>query len=241
MACKKPPALDVEAIRDVFAKPFEKALTPLLKDEATAEAMAKRLADMRKHAVERHDYYERYRNQYLAVGLALLPLSFAIGGFVLNFINTAKVDVIWAAGAAAGVITFILTGLAVVFRYVGGTSPNYCYRKVAKAVSWYHAYVDVAGVGDANRLCPDQVRKEVCGFAKALREFGDTWIGAMTDAWRPYAEDLEQVFILFMLQSEKRRQVRSLALCVKWGMSIGAFLLLVGLVMLAFGINTNPS
>lgn len=239
MARKKQLEVDIEEIRGVFTKPFQGALEPLLGDDVKAKAMAERLADMRKYAVERHDYYERYRNQYLAVGLAMLPLSFAIGGFILSFIDTAKVDLPWAAVAGVGVLCFAVTGLMVVFAYIDGTSPNYCYRKVARVRSWYHAYSGLAGVGDADHLCPDAIKREMVGFADALEQFGGSWIESMKASWRPVAEDIEQVFILFLLQSVKRRQVRWLAGCVKWGMSIGSVLLLVGFIQLAFGIGSG--
>jgi len=231
---------EVEEARRLFTEAFRELLLPVAQSPEKAEAMGKRLADMRKHATERHDYYERYRNQYLAVGLSMLPLSFAIASFILNFVNAAKVALPWASLAGLGVLAFIGTGLTVLFSYIRQTSANYCYRGVARTPSWYHAYVGLAGAGDSDRLCPQQRKADQTDWAKALGRFGQDWIAAMASPWRPLAEDIEQVFILFVLQSVKRGQVRHLATVVKWGAVAGALLLFAGLVLLGFGIGTAP-
>ena len=231
---------ELEETRRLFEESFRSLLEPLAQDAEKTEAIAKRLADMRKHATERHDYYERYRNQYLAVGLAMLPLSFAIAVLTLNFVNAAGVALPRATVAGLGVFAFIVTALAVLYTYIQGTSVNYCYRDVARTWSWSHGYEGLAGAGDADRLCPERRREDRIAFAKALRQFGDEWIAFMGSPWRPLAEDIEQVFILFVLQGVARRQVQHLATIVKWGATAGVLLLLVGLVLLGIGIGTAP-
>lgn len=231
---------ELEETRRLFEESFRSLLEPLAEDAEKTEAIATRLADMRKHATERHDYYERYRTQYLAVGLAMMPLSFAIGIFILNFVNTAGVPLPRATVAGLGVLAFVVTGLAVLFSYIQGTSVNYCYRGVARTWSWYHGYTGLAGAGDADRLRPQQRREDRIAFAQALRQFGDEWIAFMGSPWRPLAEDIEQVFILFVLQGVKRRQVQHLAILVKWGITAGVALLLIGLVLLGVSIGTAP-
>jgi hypothetical protein len=142
--------------------------------------------------------------------------------------------------ADLGVVAFVLTGLAVLFFYLEGTSVNYSYRAVARTWSWYHGSLGLVGTGDADRLSPHRRSEDRIAFAHALHEFGDEGIAFMGAPWRPLAEDIEQVFILFVLQGVKRLQIQHLSLMVKWGVTVGVALLLIGLVLLGVSTGTVP-
>jgi hypothetical protein len=226
-------------IRRSFTERFEELLEGVASDPPAAAALTTRLSDMRKHAVERHDYYERYCNQYLTVGLAMLPFAFTIGGFVLNFMRTAGVSITWAIPAGVGILAFAGTGLAVLTLYIRMTSTNYCYRQIEKTRSWHHTHSVLAGTGNADRLRPAQQEADRKDFAENLKTYGEQWLLFMRVPWQPLAEDIERVFTLFVLQSAKRQQVRRLAKCVQWGVIAGTLLLITGMLYLAVGIGTH--
>jgi hypothetical protein len=230
---------EVAEIRRGFTERFEELLKGVATEPPGAEELLARLSDMRRHAVERHDYYERYCNQYLTVGLAMLPFAFTIGGFVLNFMKSAGVGFMWAIPAGLGILAFVSTGLAVLTLYIRMTSINYTYRQIEKTRSWRHTHSVLAGTGNADRLRPELQAVDRNNFAENLRIYGEEWLLFMQVPWHPIAEDLERVFTLFVLQSAKRRQVRKLAKYVQWGVILGTCLLIVGLMYLGVGIGTH--
>ena len=230
---------EIAEIRRTFTERFEELVVDVVFEPPSAETLLTRLSDMRKHAIERHDYYERYCNQYLAVGLAMLPFAFTIGGFVLNFMRTAGVGAIWALPAGLGILAFSGTGLVVLILYIKMTSTNYCYRQVERTRSWYHSHAVLAGTGNADRMSPGLQEIDRREFAENLRTYGEQWLIFMQVPWAPIAEDIERVFTLFVLQSNKRHQVRKLAKCVQWGVVIGTVLLIIGLLYLATGMGTH--
>ncbi|MEN6546716.1 MAG: hypothetical protein ABFE07_11830 [Armatimonadia bacterium] len=239
MAALRSSEEDVVEIRRTFSEPFEELLVEVSSDPLRAEALATRLTDMRRHAIERHDYYERYCNQYLAIGLAMLPFAFTIGGFVLNFMRTGGVGAVWALPTALGILTFAGTGLAVLILYIRMTSTNYCYRQIEKTRSWYHTHSVLSGTGNADKMSPEQQDADRRDFADNLRIYGEQWLLFMQVPWAPIAEDIERIFTLFVLQSAKRRHVRTLAKVVQWGVTMGTVLLIVGLMYLAAGMGTH--
>jgi hypothetical protein len=239
MPALRPTEDEIVEIRRTFTERFEELLQGVTADPAATGALATRLSDMRKHAVERHDYYERYCNQYLTVGLAMLPFAFTIGGFVLNFMRTAGVGILWAIPAGLGILAFASTGVAVLTLYIRMTSTNYCYRQIEKMRSWHHTHSVLAGTGNADRLRPEQQRADRKDFADNLKTYGEQWLLFMRVPWQPLAEDIERVFTLFVLQSAKRRQVRELAKYVQWGVIIGTVLLIIGMMYLGVGIGTH--
>ena len=241
MPVLRPTEDEVVEIRRTFTERFEELLAGVALDPPGAEALTARLSDMRKHAVERHDYYERYCNQYLTVGLAMLPFAFPIGGFVLNFMRTAGVGVTRAIPAGLGILAFVGTGLAVLTLYIRMTSTNYCYRQIEKTRSWDHTHSVLAGTGNADRMRPRQQEVDRREFADNLSIYGEQRLIFMQVPWHPIAEDLERVFALFVLQSAKRHQVRKLAKYVQWGVIVGTLLLIVGMLYLAVGIDTHGS
>ena len=230
---------EVIEIRRTFTERFEELLGALPSDPPGAEALTARLSEMRNNAIARHDYYERYCNQYLTVGLAMLPFAFTIGGFVLNFLKTGNVAISWAIPAACGILAFAGTGLAVLTLYISGTATDYSYRQIARMRSWYDTHDEMAGTGDADRMRPEHQEADRSKYAENLRTFGEQWLAFMQVPWQPIAEDIERVFSLWVLQAAKRREVRRLARLVHWGVIAGTVLLMLGLVYLALGIGTH--
>lgn len=239
MPALSPTEDEVIEIRRTFTERFEELLAALPADPPGAEALTARLGEMRTNAISRHDYYERYCNQYLTVGLAMLPFAFTIGGFVLNFLKTGGVAITWAIPAAGGIVAFAGTGLAVLTSYISGTATDYSYRQIARMRSWYDTHDEMAGTGNADRMRPEHQEADRTGYAENLRTFGEQWLAFMQVPWQPIAEDIERVFSLWVLQAAKRREVRKLARLVHWGIIAGTLLLMVGLVSLALGIGTH--
>ena len=225
--------------RRVFTERFEELLATVPADPPGAEALTARLNEMRHNAIARHDYYERYCNQYLTVGLAMLPFAFTIAGFVLNFLRIGGVAISWAIPAALGIFAFAGTGLAVLVLHITGSATDYSYRQIARMRSWYDTHDDMAGTGNADRMRPEKQEADRNRYAENLRTFGEQWLAFMQVPWQPIAEDIERVFSLWVLQAAKRREVRRLAKLVQWGVIVGTVLLMLGLVYLAVGIGTH--
>jgi hypothetical protein len=239
MPALSPTEEEVLEIRRIFSERFEELLAAMPIAAPNAEALSARLGEMRHNAIMRHDYYERYCNQYLAVGLAMLPFAFTIGGFVLSFLKIGNVDIMWALPAACGVFTFAGTGLAVLTFYISGTATDYSYRQIARMRSWYDTHDEMAGTGNADRMGAERQRADRNRYAENLRTFGEQWLAFMQVPWQPIAEDMERVFTLWVLQAAIRREVRRLAGLVRWGGTFGTILLMVGMVCLGLGIGTH--
>ncbi len=196
------------------------------------EDARERLSHMIDYAVNRHDYYERVRQYYMTVGLGLIAAATALQTLVVH-LTTNKLYFLTVGALLAG-----LTGVALVFRFVYETSPDYPYRGVIHIRSWYHFYSLHHKRIFSLKPDKEEMAQEQLNFRNSLTSFAKEWLewaSKPTFDNRFLAEDFEQVFVLFVLQQYKRAFARKMGTLLLAG--VGTFLV----YLVSEGINYADS
>ena len=176
-----------------------------------------RLWNMISYAIGRHDYYERVRRDFLTAGLGIIAAATALEAILFKESNVPKPWFLVVGG-----ITIAVTGLILVIRYVYEASPDYPYRGVSDIRSWYH-YYNLSGKSSFSvEPEPVAIKAQQEETLDQLTEFTKRWLEwARPDEFnrRFLVEDLEQVFILYMLQQYKRTFSKKLGKILIGGMT----------------------
>jgi hypothetical protein len=203
-----------------------------LSSPMTAEDVRTRLWNMITYAAGRHDYYERARRDFLTIGLGLLGAATALEAFLFRLTG----DKPWFL--VGGGILIGLTGVGLVFRYIYETSPDYPYRNVADIRSWYHHYNLPDSATFAVSPAKDVLEKQQASTRDSLKRFAERWLASAApgETAKFIAEDLEQVFILFVLQQYKRVFIRKMGVILIAGITVFTALLISQVIVLTYPI-----
>jgi hypothetical protein len=212
--------LNPNALREEMQKAREDLLAKLA--GLDGDALKERLYKQIDYQARRFDWYEDQRHRLLQIGLALLALMGVLLVPAFKFANSIH----WIPAGFVGLtlITLLLTGIHIMVLYGSGRSKNYPYRDVADIRSWYFKYnlpkePPILGQDDSVR------GRQVAETIESFRTFSDRWTEfAATDS-RFLVEDLEQVFILQVLQSYSYQSRRQMLLALDRGI-IGTILFL---------------
>jgi hypothetical protein len=192
--------------------------------------LRERLWQMIQYAIGRHDYYERVRRDFLTIGLGLVGAATALEAILLKPGESPARSWFLIVGG----IVLALTGLALVFRYVYETSPDYPYRNLADIRSWYHHY-NLSGKNSFSvRSGTETVQANQESTRDQLMKFAETWLlwaSPKTFNVSFVAEDLEQVFILYLLQQYKRVFARKMGIVLAVGATVFILCLVANLVV----------
>jgi len=219
----------MENMRKIFEEAIKKILIDKKYDESKKDALLARLAEMRNYAVERHDYYEKYRVLYLNIGLALIAASATLGGLLVSIFN--KVGMKHPCFFILAVFSFMVTGIILVWRYVNETTPDYPYRGIAKIRSWFYVYNVDKSLGVKTKLkTEEEQRKAKETYCNNLKKYVDDFFDIYKEKDNTIIEDIEQVFILFILQGYKRNFTQKMAAVLKWGLTIACILFALGII-----------
>jgi hypothetical protein len=180
-----------------------------------------RLYKMIDYAIQRHDWYEDQRHRFLQLGLALLAFTTAAGTIVVanrDFLVCGAL-----LGAVLGIASMLVTGVLLIWTYARGMSRQYPHRQFADIRSWYYRY-NFAGKKFAY-LDRDTVKGgvQVEEVARNFESFVSRWVDFACEDGRFLVEDLEQVFILQLLQGYRSASVVSMVRTVKVGTLFFAF------------------
>jgi hypothetical protein len=108
---------------------------------------------------------------------------------------------------------------------------TYPYRKIADIRSWFFKY-NFDSLPAALSTEAEQAVKEVNEVAKAYKVFVDRWTEYANKERGFIEEDLQQVFILQLLQSYRRESLERMHVTLLWGVAI--FVSLSVLAVLSF-------
>ncbi len=129
-----------------------------------------------------------------------------------------------------------LTALYVLWLYLGVSEKSHPYRKLADIRSWYFRYVGVSDLEeDFDSLSAQEGAIELNKNRDLLRNFANKWQEYATDPGAFEREDLQQVFILFVLQSYRQKNLKQMIATIKIGSVLSVVLLaataIIGLIV----------
>src|SRR6266436_873534 len=190
-----------------------------LKDATATTPLQDRLYRMIDYAAKRFDWYEEQRFKILQVALALITVTAGLSGFLANVRTSMTRPALIISFIALVILLF--TGLKLMQLYNALRGIKYPYREIADIRSWYFKYnFDKLPAS----LSSDETKaaQEVREVAAAYKTFATRWAEyANTDSFF-IEEDLQQVFILQLLQSYRRENLERMHLVLTWGIIIFA-------------------
>jgi hypothetical protein len=209
---------------DNFQTIGETLLDATLKPEQRKELLD-RLSKMIDYAIKRQDWYEEQRNKTLSLGIALLGLaSFLVTGLLNPAIEPMYGFRIFAT---LTLLAIVGTGSAIILEYVSGASEAYTHRGIADIRSWFFAYVVKEPVLKAVIADENNRERNKQIIVDAWKKFVEGWIEYQNHPMGFVAEDLQQVFILYLFQAMRRRSLRRMIESA----TIGAFITILCLIM----------
>ncbi|MCA0933108.1 hypothetical protein LCM02_11640 [Lutimonas saemankumensis] len=191
-----------------------------------------RLYKMIDYSSSLHERYDRQRNGLLQIGLTLIAASSGIGTIVHNISIDSSVltnSFLWVF-----ISVLFLTGLIILINFARKIELNHPYRKVADIRSWYFKY-------NFPKVFSDRLKGDISDQKTQVKEVNDAY-GDFLSRWMEYAnekdrfvkEDLQQVFILQLLQRFKFQQVKSMKLILVYGLIVGSIFLALTLIAYFF-------
>ncbi|BCM21160.1 hypothetical protein [Mesorhizobium sp. J8] len=172
-----------------------------------------RVYRMIEYAVGRHDWYEDQRGKLFQAALGMLSFI-AAAAAIVNSVGGSKYFVFFLG---MGLIILGITACRLIMMYTEVSEKNHPYRKAADIKSWYYRYT-VSGdiiddldvlVGQDKEAAVEDVRKNFRAFLTA--------ISGSIDAKVLLKEDLQQVFILYLLQNYRQMNLKRMYSVTKAG------------------------
>jgi hypothetical protein len=192
-------------------------------DAAKRKELTDRLAKMIDYAIKRQDWYEDQRNKTLSLGIALLGLSsFLVAGLLSAAIEPM---VYFRAFAGLTLISIVCTASWIILEYISGGSENYTHRGLADIRSWFFAYVVKDPVAKAAITDVDNAEKNREILFAAWKKFVIGWMEYEGHPNGFIAEDLQQVFILYLFQAMRRHSLRRMIFAAQIGAIVIALFL----------------
>jgi len=195
-----------------------------------------RLYQMIQYAVGRYDWYDEQRNRFLQIGLTLLAVASAAAAALTqvrtDFCILAKVCV-WLS-----LLSLFVTGIILLLIYNRDVEKNHPYRKIADIKSWYFVYNIPKKMTDNLSSNIKIAQEQVENVEASMKEFVNRVVTTAKEPRGFIKEDLEQVFILQLLQRYKFQQVKKLSAILTWGILITVIFVVIAIILiLIFGGN----
>jgi len=215
--------------REVFEEKIKKNIKSILKHQ-NKEEIKERLKRMINYAVSRHDYYESYRRNYLNISIGIIGFAGILSTLVLNLIKNISINSL--SFFIFGIFYLFATGFILIWYYARKTSPDYPYRLWADTKSYFHKY-SLQKVEYIDNMFENKNKKNsrAKNTADNFLKFSLAWLDLLHDEEKIILEDLEQVYILFLLQDYKRKFTKEMAKALSFGISIASFSFLIGLIL----------
>ena len=200
--------------------------------EERTQYVQDRLYRMIDYAIGRHDWYEEQRTRFLQIGLAVTAASAALATLLVRLSG----GISWLPLLVLGLSVFslLLTGVVLIYLYNSGIGQSHPYRKIADIRSWYFKYNVPDTLPDQLSESPETGRRQVENVSENLKRFLDRWLEYTDEPKKFIEEDLEQVFILQLLQRYRSQQIKSLSSTLTWGIGFTSLAFAVGIALVFF-------
>jgi|SRR5215213_486963 len=213
-----------------------KQVATLNGDPDAQEAFQDRLYRMIDYGIKRFDWYEEQRFKFLQIALALVTVTAGLSGFLANVRNSLSP---LALGLSFGAVaTLLFTGIKLMLIYNELRNITYPYTKIADIRSWFFRYNFTNLLPPALSNDSDQSVKEVKEVATAYQTFVERWTEYAKKPKGFVEEDLQQVFILQVLQSYRRQSLERMVTLLNWGVII--FLSFFAVAIFVFFLTGHP-
>lgn|GEM_PF-4311030 len=218
-----------------------------------------RLYKMIDYAKGRYDWYEEQREKRVTMALGMIALSGVAMTVIIGATKPGGIDAKSTAFLASGAVllTVFLTAFSVFLTYLRGQNLNYTHRKELTTIySWYHYGVpkdtdvcllehlifgkySTSLIGRNTNFTVNKKRKTLSNG------FGD-FCSKVTQLWQDdllrFDEDLQQVYVLQILQSISRDNLQRMNSILKVGiLATGSAVVFLAVIILISGVPTLPA
>lgn len=200
-------------------------------DEAKKDVLSDRLYKMIQYAIGRHDWYEKQKQQVLTISLAFMTVSGILATLLVRlnkYLPSENSKIVFWLGC----VLLFLTGFIVVVVYIKNIERDHPYRKVSDIKSWYFKYTLSNKLPFSISKSLDKALKEVKDVNDLFKSFLGRWVSLTDDDDHFIHEDLEQVFILQLLQRYRAQQLKSMQYIFGIGLIISCAVFFLGLLLL---------
>jgi hypothetical protein len=187
-----------------------------------------RLYRMIDYGAGRQDWYEDQRHRFLQIGLGLLAAGAAGAAFVATVVSAQAMGTKLAAWLAT--ICLLGVGLALVVFYNRQTGLDHPYRRVVDIKTWYFKYTFPSRLADRQSRKLHRAKTQVQEIVDSMPVFLERLFSVREEEQGFIKEDLEQVFVLQLLQRYRSQQVKKLSNILSWGLSAFVGLMILSIV-----------
>lgn len=183
-----------------------------------ADKISERLYRMIQYSIGRQDWYDNHQHRMLNIGIAFVAASFALGTFIIAISSNVSLLTSILGGMTA--LCTLGTGASLIFYYNRGLARDHPYRRIADIRSWYFIYNFPSGLKDTIGKGYKEAKKQVEETINAYEAFLKRWLEYCPDRNRFIEEDLEQVFILQILQMYRYQAVKAMSKILFFGICV---------------------
>ena len=218
---------------------FQKIKDDIIDGTNFSEDQIKRIQDrldrMIDYAIDRHDWYDSHRHKFLQIGISLLASGAAISAILARLTNELSIFV--EILSWVGSISLIFTGGYLIYLYNNGISQDHPYRKVVDIRSWFFKYnFHSNSIGELSKD-PAIAKEQIETTVEAMKNFSQRWIEIAKDENGFLKEDLEQVFILQLLQKNRSEQVKVMSKSLSRGIAVSFTAIIVAILIHIFTVT----
>lgn len=190
--------------------------------------ISERLHRMILYTIGRHDWYEDRLHRLLNIGVAFVAASVASATFMSAISQSITIlTIIFGWLATASVLG---TGLFLVSYYNSRLARNHPYRKIVDIRSWYFMYNFPSGLRDTLSNEFDKAKQEIEETIQGYRAFFSRWLDYSREEDRFIEEDLEQVFVLQLLQRYRFQAVKTMSNILNYGIWVTIVLTMIAVL-----------
>lgn len=192
------------------------------------DKISERLYRMILYAIGRHDWYEDRLHRLLNIGVAFIAAFVALA----TFMSAVGSDMTllsrifgWIATASV-----LFTGIGMIYYFNSRIARDHPYRKIVDIRSWYFIYTFPSGLKDSLSRKFHKKRQEIEETIKAYETFLKRWLEYAPDKDRFIEEDLEQVFILQLLQRYRFQAVKTMSRILYCGIWVSVVSAIIAII-----------
>ncbi len=204
--------MNVDDLKEEYLGVASNALKDVTEEQT--KSVQERLNRMIDYAIGRFDWYENERHKFLGIALIALPILAAQARFSLDLPSPHPLSSVF--GVLSSLVGFG-SALAMMHIYVSASEAPHPYRKLADIRSWYFRYSLRGKLEPRLDDDPDKAKEQVERVLRAYKNFSSRWAELLKKKKGFLEEDLQQVFILQLLQKHRQENLKEMVAILKVG------------------------
>ncbi len=182
------------------------------------DKIIERLYRMILYTLGRQDWYDNRMHRLLNIGIAFIATSVALATFMSAVNPHIQLITRIFGWLTTGCIFSI--GISLTSYYNSKLARDHPYRKIVDIRSWYFIYNFPSGLKDNISKNFEETKKQVEETIDAYRVFLNRWLEYSSEQDKVIEEDLEQVFILQLLQKYRYQAVKNMSRILYYGIYV---------------------